>query len=298
MTQRTILLMDGDVIAFRAASSVQSTLIDDNGFCRPYANVMEGETAVDNLVFGLKRSLEADAVQMYLSDSESNWRKHLYPDYKENRKDPTKVHRPLLLANLKSYLRSKYGAVHWPHLEADDVLGIVATSPDVVNSEDRYIVVGRDKDFACIPGLHHQMGDVDSRGKPKVVERTLDYANYWHLCQSLAGDQVDNYPGCPGVGIKRAQEYLAEPKVHIKGEGIVTRGKNKGRATVRWTEQDTTDLWACVVSHYRKAGVEDPEGTALLNARLAWIMRYGDYNADTGDVRLWVPERLVEVTNV
>lgn len=79
--------------------------------------------------------------------------------------------------------------------------------------------------------------------------------------QTLAGDQTDNYPGCPGVGMKTADKLL---------DGLIQK-----------------DMWSCVVERFNKAGLEEEE--ALLQARLAHILQVGEYDFDTNSVVMWTP---------
>lgn len=283
--QRT-LLFDGDTIAYIAASAAQHSFEDEQGFIMPFANVKEGMALVDNLILGLMRDLNGHFMQVYLSDPESNWRRLLMPDYKGNRKEDWEgQQRPLLLARLKEYLRTAYEATHWAGLEADDVLGILATSPHDYPGDT--VVVGKDKDFKTIPGLHHQIGS-DKRGA--VREVTQESADFFHLLQSFAGDRIDGYPGCPGIGMERALKILADPVILEPEHGVVTRGKRKGQATVKWMPKPAHgNLWGCIVSHYLKAGLTERD--ALLTARMARILRYEDYDRESGKVVLWVPPK-------
>jgi hypothetical protein len=287
------LLLDGDTVAYVAASAVQSTMETLDGFVMPFAKREEGEAVVDSLIIGLFRDLDATGLQVALSDPEGNWRTQLAADYKSDRNvaglsGEVREHiiRPLLLGRMKDYLRVKYGAFHWPALEADDTLGILMTTPGLFPG--KRIMVGRDKDFDTIPGLHHQIGrDVDPNGRPIVREVSEPYANWFHLCQAFAGDRVDGYPGCPGIGMKRAQSILADPYELVPEEGSVTRGPRKGQTTTAWRKQSPASPWQCIVSHYRKEGLD--EADALRNARLARVLRHGDYDQDSGSIRLWTP---------
>lgn len=276
---RRVLLVDGDVIAFIAAAAVQNTWEDTAGYVWPFANTAEGEAAVENLLHGLKFNLRADDMRVFLTH-EVNWRKQLDPEYKANRKDSV---RPLLLSRLREYLREKHGAETWANLEADDVVSILGTED--VENETR-IICGKDKDFLGIPAPYHRLGD----DKGAIVEPTLAEANLFHLAQTLAGDRVDNYTGCPGLGMERAQRLLEDPVVLKPTKGIITRGKNKGQEVTKWVSEPTDDLWACVVSQFLKAGLTEDD--ALRNARLAYLLRAEDYDQQTGRITLWVPEKL------
>lgn len=284
MTETT-LLIDGDVVAFTAASAVQKIQEDEFGFVTPFANRHEGEAVVDNMVIGLEQLFSATHYRIVLTDPKENWRRGIYADYKSNRKDGA---RPLLLDKLKDYLREKYAAFHWPSLEADDVLGILCTEPQ--DFPGKRILVGKDKDYRTVPGFYHTLKDLDHRGKPVVMEITEWEAQRFHLYQTLTGDAVDGYPGCPGIGKTRAEELLNNPIRLTPQEGVITRGVNKGNSTTKWVSEPTRDLWAMVVSHYRKGGQGEAE--ALVTARLAHILQHEDYDRDTQSITLWTPDRI------
>ena len=279
----THLLIDGDVIAFMAAAAVNHTVEDAFGYVQPFACIAEGIGAVENILYGLKAGLSADSFEVILS-APDNWRHQVDPGYKGNRKE---VALPLLLGRLKDHLRERHAAYHWEGLEADDVLGIKMTTPG--HTEDRLICVGRDKDFRSIPGLHHQLKQDVGRNREMLVREVTQWeADRFHLIQTLAGDRVDGYAGCPGLGMERAATIIDNPVRLLPKEGVKTRGVNKGESVTRWMAEPTRDYWACIVSHYRKAGLSEVE--ALVTARLARILRYGEYDPATKEVTLWTPD--------
>ncbi len=289
MSKEVTLLIDGDVIAFIAAAAAQQNSEDEFGFITPFANRHVGEALVDNMIIGLEQAFNSSHFRVALTDPKENWRKGVYENYKGNRKDSV---RPLLLTVLKDYLTSKYGAFFWPGLEADDVLGILNTEPQAY--EGRRILVGKDKDFLTVPGDYHKLGDYVG-SKPVVKTVTPWEAQRFHLFQTLTGDAVDGYPGCPGIGKTRAEALLESPVRLVPGEGVITRGVNKGNSVTRWVSEPTRDLWAMVVSHYRKGyqGTDvDGETEALRTARLAYILHHEDYNRETEEITLWTPDRL------
>lgn len=318
---RTHLLIDGDVIAFVAAAAAQDTLMDSFGYVQPFAYSVKGEAVLENILWSLSTELKAQSREIVLSDPESNWRHTVDPNYKRNRTDNT---RPLLLEHLKQYLRDKHGAEHWPHLEADDVLSIKMTDPDAqgddykcVKGHDRcdgetgfaecptcerfelprLVCVGRDKDFKSIPGLHHSWKqDVASSGAMLTREVSPWEAERWHLIQTLAGDRIDGFEGCPGIGIERASRIIDTPVRLVPQEGVKTRGVNKGEAVTRWMAEPTRDYWACIVSHYRKAGLTEDD--ALRTARLARLLRHGEYDRETESVTLWTPDKITRGQSV
>ena len=118
------------------------------------------------------------------------------------------------------------------------------------------VAVSGDKDFATLPcnWYNHLTEEM------KVT--TLEEANYNHLIQSIAGDATDGFAGIKGFGVKTAAKHL-----------------DKHGAT-----------WESVVSLYESKGLTEED--ALLTARLAYILRDGDYNKTTKEITLWTPTQL------
>jgi DNA polymerase-1 len=285
ISEDVTLLIDGDVIAFKAAAAAQKVYEDRFGYVQPFANRVEGEAIVDNIMIGLELSFKSSHMRVALSDPKDNWRLGIYPDYKSNRKDSV---RPLLLTILKDYLRAKYQAFHWDGLEADDVLGILNTEPQ--DYPGKRVLVGFDKDFKTIPGLYHQLGQLDAKSQPVVQEISEWEAIRWHMMQTLMGDAVDGYPGCRLMGKTRAEALVDSPVLLTAQHGVKTSGKNKGAPNIKWVSEPTRDYWASIVSHFKKGG--DTEEFALTMARIAHILQHRDYDRETGSITLWTPQAL------
>ena len=75
--------------------------------------------------------------------SRTNYRKDINPLYKANRKS---TRRPLCLAPLLDFVKEDYNHVILDNIEADDVMGILATQ-----DPDKYLIVSDDKDMLTIP---------------------------------------------------------------------------------------------------------------------------------------------------
>lgn len=279
------LVIDGDTIAFIAAAAVQTNFEDEHGMVSPRASIREGEVVVDNLLCAVGVRLDEDERwAICLSDpSGDNWRKDVDPQYKANRVNQAK---PLILGAMKQYLRDRYRAEHKARLEADDMVGIALTAVlDLDGDEDRRpLAIGRDKDFRTIPGWHLTVGEKEHR------YISVEEADAFFLAQVLAGDRVDGFDGCPGIGMTRAERIIAKPFRLVPQKGVITRGKNKGQETTKWFEEPTEDIWECITTHYEKAGLQ--EADALRTARLARILRYGEYDFETAEVRLWEPHMI------
>jgi DNA polymerase-1 len=115
------------------------------------------------------------------------------------------------------------------------------------------IIVSEDKDLRTIPCWLFREGRLE-----KVTEE--DANRYW-LTQALTGDPTDGYSGCPGVGAVKAEKILG-----LKPD------------------------YGLVEVAYLKAGLTRED--ALLNARLARILRHENWNKEKQEVILWEPRAI------
>lgn len=279
----TTLLVDGDLWAYRtAAATEKSTDFGDGQFVLT-ADAEAGKFNLDALMEEFQETLGADRIIVAISD-ERNFRKEVMPTYKSNRRD---VRRPIILHELLDHFRAEYEVFTRPGLEADDVMGILLTNPSVVKGEK--IVVTMDKDLRSVPGLHW---NPDKEGQTKHKRPTLvtpEEADLAFYAQVLSGDQVDGYGGCPGIGKVRADALVREPVRFVRTHEEVRRGPNKGTIRTRYVTEPTSDIWECIVSLYERQGFT--EADALQNARVARILRHGDYDYKKKEPILWQPNR-------
>jgi DNA polymerase-1 len=255
--ERTILI-DADIVAYKASVVNEKTFdFGDTGVGEflDYDNCIRN---VEQLIAGYADTCKAGKVLVCLSDPDVNFRKQLNPTYKHNRKD---VVPPQLLKWIKEYLAHEYRSFIRPRLEADDIMGILATSGDRFIRGER-IIVSEDKDMRTVPASIYNPNHPDL-GIIKVSN--LD-AKRFHMWQTVVGDPTDGYPGCPGIGPGgRYVEYAPD----ILG------------ATT------PTELWDLVLMAYGSKGFTEDD--AILQARMARILQDGDYNYKTKGIRLWNP---------
>lgn len=216
--------------------------------------------AVDEHIENLVDELKADRVILALTDTE-NWRKGVHPEYKANRKS---VRKPLTFGAIRAYMHEKYEVYQRPGLEGDDILGLLLTHPSLVKGER--IAVSIDKDLQTIPGYH--LNDMKARELGGPLESHIrkvseEEADYYHAFQTLVGDTTDNYKGCPGMGPVSAAKAL---------DGV-----------------DPSLYWPVIVAAYAKKGLS--EDVALMNARVARILRYTDFDFKKKEVILWTPPK-------
>ncbi|WP_031245361.1 hypothetical protein [Mesorhizobium sp. LNJC384A00] len=272
----TTLLVDGDLFAYQMACGVEKPLEFDGHFILS-ADADTGKENLDSMFAGFMEKLDADRIIVCLSDTE-NFRKKVLPTYKSNRDG---IRRPMILGALKEHIEANYETFTRPTLEADDVLGILLTNPKVIPGEK--IVVTEDKDLRSVPGLHW-----NPKKDTKPVRVSVAQADREFYAQTLSGDMVDGYGGCPNIGYVRSREIVDEGRLLVRTEDEIKRGKNAGQTRVQWLAQaGHGDLWECIVSHYEKAGLT--EADALSAARVARILRTEDYDYKKKEPILWQP---------
>lgn len=272
----THILLDADLAAYRAASACQNTYDWGDGTVSITSDLAAAKRTMRDFIDGLMARLFADKLTVCLSDDFRSFRKEMVdPTYKGNRKD---VERPQELYALKSWLAEAYPSASRPRLEADDVMGIMATEPG--HGEER-IIVSQDKDMRTIPGLLYRPYE----DQPKVEEISVEDADFYHMFQTLAGDAVDGYPGCPNVGKITAKQSLSLLKGPYPVHREITRGPRKGTIVTRWEAADMDTHWGVVLAHFARAGLGHAD--AVKQARLARILRHEDY--PNGRIRLWTP---------
>lgn len=253
---KTILLIDGDLFAYKAAAVVEKAVCFDGDNCFPVASLEEAIQSFNRTIRSLCQKLcgSFETTQYVVAlTAPTNFRHNIYPDYKSNRKGKP---RPVCLPELRAYIRETCQVFERPTLEADDILGILATSQKILPASTQKIIVSVDKDMRSIPGQFYNAAN------GTTYTSTEQDADRWHMLQTLIGDSADGYPGCPGIGPKKAEALLD--------------GKS-GYA----------EMWPPVVAAYEKAGLTEAE--ALVQARIARICRVSDYDFKNKEVKLWIP---------
>ena len=237
------LLIDGDIVVYQYSSTVEHEIDWGDDVWSLWADAKEAQQLILQYLDILVEETAADDFIFCFSDKD-NFRKDIDSTYKSNRKGKRK---PVCYKAVKEWITDHYKTETWQGLEADDVMGIMATA-DMLAGEK--VIVSEDKDMKTIPGLLWRSGE--------MLNISQEQADYNHLYQTLVGDSTDGYPGLRGVGDKRATELLKTP------------------------------TWETVLKAFEKAG--QTEEDALVQARLARILRASDYNFEFGQPNMWSPE--------
>ncbi|WP_297894717.1 hypothetical protein [uncultured Desulfovibrio sp.] len=254
---KPLLLIDADVVAYQACAGAEKIICFDDDSCFPQCSLTDAIAAFNYKINFITETLGSQNYLLCFSDEGgNNFRRALYPQYKSNRAGKP---RPVALKFLREHFikAGGSGVVLYPCLEADDVMGILATRPDRPHVT---IIVSIDKDLRSVPGVFFNLG----RPEDGIQEISIEDADYWFMMQTLMGDATDGYPGCPKFGPATAAKALKGVPKTIK------------------------DMWPVVVAAYEKAGFG--EDYALLMARMARILRDEDYDFVKQEVNLWVPE--------
>lgn len=252
-----IAIIDADVIAYNAAFAAETPTDWGEGIWTLHAFEDEAIRVFDTLIEQIMEKVEAGSCRLAFS-SKTNWRKKVLPTYKNNR---SKVRKPVLLSFLREYAKENFQCDEIKDLEGDDVLGMMATF------DPNTIVCSIDKDFKTIPGKHYNFG------RDEHFEISEHQADYWHMFQTLTGDTTDGYTGCPGCGPKTAERILL--KAMEEGTPWASPGQLR------------EIYWEAVVKTYEAAKLSEEE--ALVQARVARILRVGEYDFKTKQVKLWTP---------
>jgi DNA polymerase-1 len=252
-------LIDGDIVVYQAVTKAQEKVDWGNGEVVSWADAAAAERLIDVLIHDIKREVGATKALLVFTDDTANFRKDVYPAYKRNRIDKVK---PLLLDPCKEYVREKYPTMRRPYLEADDVLGIVATAK-IKGLEGPRVVCSIDKDMRTFPCSLYDWR-APELGVQTITESEADFAFY---CQILTGDSTDGYPGVPGIGKVKAARVL---ETFVTDVGF-----------------DNVGAWEAIIDEYARKGLTAED--AIVQARCARILRAEDYNFKTKRPKLWKP---------
>ena len=246
-----VAVIDADIFLYKACRVGEREVDWGDEQWILWSDLNTVKTIIDDQISLVVEQMEADRLILCFSDK-ANFRKEINPEYKAHRKGDRK---PMCFLPALAYCKDKYPYQIFPTLEADDTIGIIGTTPSKTNE---YVIVSDDKDLLTIPGLHW---DKELKLVYAIDKETADFNFY---AQTLVGDPVDNYKGCPKVGKVTAEKIL------------------------RKAEREGQDLWSAVVETYEKAHMTKED--ALLNARMARILRNGEYNRQTHEVNLFEGE--------
>lgn len=273
------LMIDGDITRYELGAVCQS--VDTNFGITSVFPHSEGKVreAVDRFVNGIVDRTDSDTFEIFLSAG-TNYRNDIaitHP-YKGQRTAPKPYH----WRTVGDILQEDYGAYVVHGAEADDALSIFAR-----RDPENTIIASRDKDLRIVPCFHYswrcgeaqpeipvhlveRLGEISAKPYPSGGYKLVGNGLKFFYGQVLAGDNIDNYKGCPRIGPQKAANLLSGCNTEI-------------------------ELWEATYWAY-SAALGPEEGLRLLieNARLAWLLDDAEVNQNANDIfitpsNLWSP---------
>jgi DNA polymerase-1 len=247
----TTLLVDGDQYLYKCCAATERDVKWDDENHIVASNEEEAWDTLQASLGELRSHFGADSDIVICMGEAPYFRHSLHAGYKAGRS-----RKPLCFYDVRQRLRDEYRCVEMPGIEADDVMGILATRP---KNRDNSIIVARDKDMKGVPAKVWDGATFHNISQ--------EQADYFHMYQTLTGDVTDGYKGCPGMG-------------PVKAKAVLNKCEDSHKSEV---------VWPLVVAAFEKAGLTADD--ALLQARLARILRWSDWDSKNKEPILWQPSK-------
>lgn len=245
-----LILFDADMLVFRASSSVEVETHWHDGLWTLHSDEAEAEAIVD------------DMVQTYVDKVLNHYK---YTGQYEilmcfsDRDNFRKKILPTYKLNRQGKRKPVcyFGVKKWVEENFTCYQRPALEADDCIgilatHRNPNAIIISGDKDFKTIPArFYNFIAD-------EFYDVDKETADYWHLYQTLVGDTADNYKGCPSIGAVGAKKIL-----------------------------DEHPTWGAVVDAFKKKGLTEED--ALLQARVARILRADDYDFKNKCPKLWTP---------
>ena len=175
-------------------------------------------------VESLKKSYKAKHVIITADQGSSSYRKAIYPEYKQNRKDKfeqqtqeEKDYFEMFFQEFNDTLEyiqqeTNYTVFRFQGVEADDIGAYIASKRKTLGY-DHIWLVSSDKDWDLLVDEGVSRFSYVTR-KEYTAENWNEHYDFnqedYISIKCLTGDSGDNVPGVPGVGPKRAAGLVAE----------------------------------------------------------------------------------------
>lgn len=223
-----MILIDGDIFAYRAAFSCEDQDVEDA--------LDKVDDLIQWAIYSCILEYDVEDYQVFLT-GKGNFRYDIAVshEYKGNRKD---VEKPQHLEAIRKHMIKAWEAVVSKGEEADDLIGIAATE-----GGEESIVVSIDKDMLQIPCRHY-----NPNKKEFTVVSDFDGLKFFYT-QILTGDRADNIVGLYGVGPKKAEKILADCKTEadMYEECLHQYGGEEDRvienARLLWLRREPDQIW-------------------------------------------------------
>jgi len=207
-TENTLLVVDSLNLAFRYKHSGATDFAED------YLRTVQS----------LKKSYKASKVIIAGDQGSSSYRKEIYPEYKQNRKDKFEQQTDAEKAQFELFFEdftktldyiqqeTDYPVLRFPGVEADDIAAYIVSQKHKL-AVDNIWLVSSDKDWDLLIQPNVSRFSYVTRKETTWENWNTHYEfspeDYISI-KCLTGDSGDNVAGVPGIGPKRAVSLVAE----------------------------------------------------------------------------------------
>ena len=220
------VLVDGDILTYRAAFACANASIDD---AFDYI-----DNLIDEIVEEVMWDDDLGNLEVFIT-GKGNFRHDVQPTYKQNRSGKPK---PEHLPDLRDYLWQEYDAKVSEGQEADDDITIRATElgPSTV-------IASIDKDFLQVPCWHYNINR-----KTMVQVKPFEGLKFFYG-QILMGDAADNVFGLKGIGLAKSRKMLDDAKTarELYERCVAAYGGNTEKvvenARLLWLRREEGETW-------------------------------------------------------
>lgn len=227
---KRIVLVDGDIIAYRAGFAAEHTTytLEYDGRTIEFPNksslneylkdIAENDpeaeyswesnlsveplshalSTVKHMLSNIQEAVKADGMLVFLSGS-TNFRDSVatIKKYKANR---DKTRKPIHHKDIVEYMRATHHAILSDGCEADDMLADVSAALTKLGYEP--VICSLDKDLLQISGKYYDF----VKNKRYQIDEVEAQRSLWR--QVLSGDRTDNIPGIYGCGPSTAKAII------------------------------------------------------------------------------------------
>jgi DNA polymerase-1 len=204
--ENTLLVVDALNLAFRYKHSGATDFAED------YLRTVQS----------LKKSYKASHVIIACDQGSSSYRKAIYPEYKQNRKDKFELQTDAEKAQFELFFEdftktlehiqnsTDYPVIRFQGVEADDIAAYIVAQKLPV---DNIWLVSSDKDWDLLVSPTVSRFSYVTR-KETTVDNWNEHYDFepedYISIKCLTGDSGDNVAGVPGIGPKRAVGLVSE----------------------------------------------------------------------------------------
>jgi 5'-3' exonuclease len=204
LNQSTLMIVDALNLGFRWKHAKSTNFVD----------------AYIDTVKSLQKSYKAGNVIIVCDEGSSSYRKAIYPEYKQNRKDKyetqTEKEKEEFLAffeefnNTMEHIKEEFPLLKFPKCEADDIAAYIVKHHHKYDITDIWLI-SSDKDWDLLISDNVSRFSYVTRKETRLDNWFEHYdcapEDYISI-KCLQGDTGDNIKGIEGIGPKRALELV------------------------------------------------------------------------------------------